>query len=163
VSFPMGLIDWTVTGIEPGSFAQVGFILPGTAINAWWKYSPRHAPPFYDDAFSSIKGYGALLSNTSGMLGTSTNVVVSVPDGGEGDDDGLENGSVHDPAAPAVVTATTAPTPLLPPVAAVPRSTTRLASTGTDPSGGFLAAIVAVAAGLALVGARRLRRPRPRG
>ncbi|MCU1422875.1 MAG: hypothetical protein JWN36_2526 [Microbacteriaceae bacterium] len=156
--FPLGLIDWTVTGIDPGGFAQVAFTLPGTVINGWWKYSPRHTPAFFDYGYSSIAGYGgAVTAANLPLFGLSTNVVLTVPDGGVGDDDGLENGSVHDPAAPAV---TAGPAPVLgfqpgAALAAAPGSSA-LASTGSDPTNPAAAALLAILAGLAIVVARVL-------
>ncbi len=161
-TFPLGLIDWTVTGIDPGSSAQVAFTLPGTVINGWWKYSPRHAPAFFDFAYSSIAGYGAaVVTDNIPLFGLSTNVVLIVPDGGVGDDDGLENGSVHDPSAPAAVAgAPAAPAGLLTVSTPTAVRSTALAQTGSDPTEGMLSGLIALMLGAVLVAMRALSRRR---
>jgi parallel beta-helix repeat protein len=153
--FPLGLIDWTVTGIDPGSSARVVFTLPGSVINGWWKYSPHHSPAFFDYSYSPIAGYGgAETAANLPIFGLSTNVVVIVPDGGVGDDDALENGAVRDPSAPAVVPGAAA----LPPAALAAPRARALASTGTDPADGVAGAFLALLAGLVIVTARILSR-----
>lgn len=170
-TFPLGLIDWTVSGIEPGAYADVVFTLPGSVITGWWKYSPHHDPAYFDFSYSSIAGYGATVSAQNlPIFGLSTNVVVRVPDGGVGDDDGLENGSVHDPSAPALIAgAPIADAPIIVPVPSAPAAvgTIRhesLAHTGSDPSSALATGLLALLVGLLLVGIRSRARVRgPRG
>ncbi|HXR43235.1 MAG TPA: choice-of-anchor U domain-containing protein, partial [Pseudolysinimonas sp.] len=160
-TFPLGLIDWTVSGIDPGSFADVAFTLPGSVITGWWKYSPHHDPAYFDYAYSSIAGYGATVTAQNlPIFGLSTNVVVRVPDGGVGDDDGLENGSVRDPSAPALVDGVApAPAPVvLTPVAPTVTRQASLARTGTDPSRAVDDAAILLIAGFALLALTLTRR-----
>lgn len=168
-TFPVGLIDWTVTGVRPGAFATVNFSLPGTVISGWWKYNPRSTPAFF--AYGPHAGrtpsetYGArVFAADLPVVGLSTNVILVVPDGGYGDDDGLKNGTVHDPSAPAVMRGASTPPPA-PPSTPSPRpagGTTALAATGSSGPGDAMAfGILSALAGVAMLLTRRRARRSP--
>jgi CSLREA domain-containing protein/LPXTG-motif cell wall-anchored protein len=162
-TFPLGLIDWTLSGIDPGTIGTVMFTLPGTVINGWWKYSPHHDPQFYDYGYSSIAGYGAKVTAENLLgFGLSTVVSVLVPDGGVGDDDGLENGVIRDPAAPAVAPSDATPVIPLPGpgITATAARSSRLPQTGSDPSGGVVLGVLTLLIGLLVIGGRSLARRR---
>ncbi len=85
LELPAGLVSWTLNGIPEGDDAVVELFLPDvTGLDAYWK--------FHD---------GAWIDATSVASFGSSTVTLTITDGGFGDDDGIENGSVTDPGGPA--------------------------------------------------------------
>lgn len=97
LSFPMGALAVTVTGMTPGAVTTLTVELSFEAstvrklVNGSW------------DAFADDGTTGAVISPDG------RTVAISVQDGGRGDDDGVADGSIDDPFAPAIplVTVTT--------------------------------------------------------
>ena len=106
VSFPDGLIAFTLTGIKPGSSVVVDEIYsPTTSIPAtYWKYGPTVAGA----SQRYVWNYDA--STKIGAVPTRFNVggtfyagfALLLTDGAPGDDDLTANGTIYDPGGPAV-------------------------------------------------------------
>ena len=92
VTCPAGFFGFTVEGIAEGSTIVVKLILPaGLLPTSYWKYS--EADGFVEFTYDTISGTGAVISG---------NVVsLHLTDGGRGDHDGIANGKIVDPGAPA--------------------------------------------------------------
>lgn len=94
-NFPVGMFEFTVTGVPPGGAAQVTFILPaGTQVNSYYKYGPTPGSP-------APHWYKFLYDGTTGAKFNGNRVTLFLVDGQRGDHDLLANGSIHDPGAPA--------------------------------------------------------------
>jgi hypothetical protein len=88
VSFPYGLIGFTVSGVVPGATIPVSIELPGP-VNDYWKLANN-----------------AWVRMTSATFSGNV-VVLNLTDGGMGDTDGLANGLIIDPGAAGVAPPTT--------------------------------------------------------
>jgi hypothetical protein len=96
-ALPDGLLGFSVDGIPAGSDQLVTiFTSSTTGINGYAKYQ------------SSTGTWSLLPSDRVEVL--PDRIVVRLTDGGIGDDDGVANGVIVDPGAPAVVSDTEAPT-----------------------------------------------------
>lgn len=83
VTFPFGLLSFSVVDLEPGATVEVSLTLPSPA-DSYWKY---------DGAAWSQFGAAAFTGNT---------VTLTLTDGGAGDQDGQADGIIVDPGAPGV-------------------------------------------------------------
>ncbi len=97
VTFPKGLVSFSVTGLENGETVAVRLTLPvGTTLSRYFKL------------------IGSTWSDATSLASFSRNVVtLTLTDGGAGDADGVENGVIVDPSGPAVVASAVAPDALL--------------------------------------------------
>ena len=92
VSFPQGLVDFTLDSGTPGSTASVVLTFPAALPPGavYWKYgktSPTDTPHWYVLKEAVING---------------ATVTLSLTDGGSGDEDGTVNGAITDPGGPGV-------------------------------------------------------------
>ena len=88
VSFPYGLLGFTVRGVTPGATIRVSVELPGPVTDYW-------------------KLQGGAWVRMTGVTFTGNSVVLTLTDGGTGDADGIANGVVVDPGAAGVSAPTT--------------------------------------------------------
>ncbi len=95
ISFPRGLVSFTVTGLSVGATTTVRITLPvGTTATGYYKL------------------VGSTWANAISIVAFSNNVVtLTLTDGGEGDDDGVRNGVIVDPGGPTIGTASSASEP----------------------------------------------------
>ena len=91
VTFPFGLLGFTVSGVSTGGTVQVTLALPAD-VTAYWKY------------------HNGTFTNFTGATFSAGKVVLTLTDGGNGDEDGVANGTIVEPGAPA--SASTAATPV---------------------------------------------------
>ncbi len=116
LSLPSGLVDFTITGLQPGATAVVTFVYTpaGPASATYWRYGPTTSGGpsiWYQWNFSKTTGTGAE-SKIVTVDGTSyTGFVLNFTDGGRGDDDLTANGTIVDPGGPGVLASTNAPSP----------------------------------------------------
>jgi len=82
VSFPYGQLSFTIDGITPGATIPVVLALPAPA-TSYWKFQAGAWTQF------------------SGATFFENRVVLTLTDGGAGDADGVANGQIVDPGAPA--------------------------------------------------------------
>jgi hypothetical protein len=132
--FDTGALDFTVSGLSPGGIARVVIQLPAgtlqpTTSYAYYKETAGVWSPFNYDA----------QTNTGAQIDTANNqVVLTVVDGGRGDEDGLANGSVLDPGAlfitPVQATIVNAPTAS---TVGTAIALTSVVADGGDPNGPF--------------------------
>lgn len=92
--FPQGLVNVNLQGGAPGSTATVtinyAMALPSDAV--WMKYNPNtQAWGRFNGAVFTLDGNG------------NTVVTLTLTDGGAGDDDGQQNGSIADPGGAAIL------------------------------------------------------------
>jgi hypothetical protein len=91
-TFPNGFFEFEITGLSPGATVTVTLTLPaGSSPNAYIKCIAGSCTPFAGASFN-------------GNL-----VTLTLTDGGAGDSDGLANGAIRDPGAPAIGSVTPAP------------------------------------------------------
>jgi hypothetical protein len=86
-AYPYGLISFTITGLTPGATITVTVTLPGP-VTAWIKFA--------------LGGINTGYSVFPGATFSGNQVVLTLTDGGAGDTDGAADGSITDPALPAV-------------------------------------------------------------
>ncbi len=95
VVFPLGLLDFSVEGLSPGSSTGVDLLLPpGQEPETYFKYGPTP-----DDA--SPHWYEFLTNGTTGAEISEGRVTLQFVDGERGDDDLTADGRVVDPGGPA--------------------------------------------------------------
>lgn len=92
VTFPYGLVGFTLEGLAPGATVQVTLTFPGNLTGTTY-YKYRNGG-YFPMPGASISG------NT---------VVLTLVDGGIGDSDGVADGRIVDPGGPAIVAAVGAP------------------------------------------------------
>jgi len=100
ISFPRGLVSFTVTGLSAGATTTVRITLPvGTTATGYYKL-------VRSTVGSTV---GSTWINAISIVTFSNNVAtLTLTDGGEGDDDGVRNGVIVDPGGPTVGTANSA-------------------------------------------------------
>jgi len=104
VSCPVGFFGFTVEGITPGNTIVVKLILPpGLCPTNYWKYSGKEG--FEEFSFDQATGTGAIIEKNV--------VYLHLKDGGRGDHDGVANGKIVDPGAPANFSSMSLPVPTL--------------------------------------------------
>ena len=168
VSFPAGLVSFSITGLPAGSDVPVTVALPQSVGQAthYWRFGPPEpgaASVWYDWTYDGTTGAEPLVTNIDGT--SYPGFVLHLVDGGRGDDDGIANGTIVDPGGPALAAGQAAPTPPLPltspsaPNAAAAASPTdSLADTGTGPSEAMIdVAVIALVLGVLLLVRRRIR------
>lgn len=97
-SYDLGMLDFTLSGIE--DMAMVTLFLPeGTMADTYWKYGKT------GDAQEDL-WYPFFYDGKTGARMEKDRVVLFFEDGGRGDCDGVKNGEIRDPGAPARKTAT---------------------------------------------------------
>ncbi len=90
VSFPHGMFEFEITGLDPGETVNVTIELPqpvpeGTV---WWKHD-------------GTRWYSLPNLNDNNVLGQGDNImVIELTDGGLGDADGVADGTIVDPGGP---------------------------------------------------------------
>ena len=110
VTFPSGLVTFSITGLQPGARATVDEITTsnGVAPNSYWKFgptSPGAAPSWYKwDLATSTVGTGATPQVTTVDGTPYAGFELQFTDGALGDSDLSENGTITDPGGPAVQT-----------------------------------------------------------
>lgn len=92
VQYPHGFFAYNVTGLPAGGTVQVSFTLPTAGVNAYVKCT-RGVCARVPDAQVRING---------------RTLTLSMVDGGPLDEDGVANGVIVDPGAPAIITDTVA-------------------------------------------------------
>ena len=83
VSFPFGVLGFTVNGVHVGSTVQVTVQLPSAA-SGYWKLVSNQWLPY------------------AGVVSGPNQLTFTLQDGGAGDADGVANGVIVDPGAPSV-------------------------------------------------------------
>ena len=83
--FPVGVLDFAISGLLPGASVVTTIDLPVVA-DSYWKLDP---------ATSTWLRHATTTAN-------GTRLLVTLTDGGSGDADGVANGIIHDPGAPAI-------------------------------------------------------------
>jgi hypothetical protein len=107
VTFPNGLVTFSITGLQPGARATVQEITtnPGVAPTAYWKFGPNApggAPTWYQwDLATSGTGTGATPEVITVNGTPYSGFDLEFTDGALGDDDLAANGTVTDPGGPA--------------------------------------------------------------
>jgi Ca2+-binding RTX toxin-like protein len=95
--FPLGFISFQLDNITIGGTATVTIPLPaGVTASSYFKFGPTAddaTPHFYEFLFDAASGTGAEIF--------ADRVVLHLVDGGRGDADGVANGVIVDPGAPA--------------------------------------------------------------
>lgn len=95
LEFPLGAVDITVADVEPGAVVSVRVQLQ-TPVETVRKLIAGVWDPFAPDGTT-----GATLSSDG------RTITLLLVDGGRGDSDGVADGTIHDPLAPANLTAAT--------------------------------------------------------
>jgi len=104
VEFPIGFLDYKVSGVTPGAAATITILLPtGTTVNTFYKYGPESANP-------TDHWYEFLFDGSTGAEILPDRINLHFIDGQRGDDDLTINGVIEDPGAPGFI-------PNTPPVA----------------------------------------------
>lgn len=95
LSFPIGLLSFSAEGVTPGGTVTVTLHLPPEIdVDSYWKYD--------EAAPESSAWYEFALDGETGAEFDGNRVLLHFVDGGRGDADGLANGSITDPGAPAL-------------------------------------------------------------
>ena len=102
VTFPHGLLDFTLGGCTPGSTATLTITYPGAvpAGTHYWKYGPTPG-----GGVNSTPHWYTIPANISGNT-----ISFSITDGGLGDDDLAVNGTIVDQGGPGVPVPPSIPT-----------------------------------------------------
>ncbi|MCI0457632.1 MAG: hypothetical protein L0Z62_11730 [Gemmataceae bacterium] len=93
-TFPVGVFSFTVEGAPLGQTTPVVLYMPtGIQVNTYYKFNPATGQwdPFLGARFEDRNGDGTL------------DIVLVLTDGGQGDADGVVNGTIQDPGLPAFV------------------------------------------------------------
>jgi len=94
-SYPYGLINFRITGIQPGSAIKVKiFISLENTRTTYYKFNPD-AGTWEDFYYDGKTNTGVKIDNNI--------ITMYFVDGGRGDQDGAADGSISDPGAPAIV------------------------------------------------------------
>ena len=125
--FPIGFVQFDVTGISPGGTVDVRLILESPqVVNSYYKFDSTSFFEFNNATF--IDGVESDPSDDNGLIDA---IRLTFVDGGAGDLDGSANGVIVDPGAPAFN-----PASLVDPITgrnnAVTAQTLSLATTFTD-------------------------------
>lgn len=155
-SMPWGIVDFRISGIEPGGRTRVVFGLldpddPFPSGTAYWKYGPRTpgaAPTWWNFGYDPASDTGAVLSDAVNVpgVGVTRALVLSFADGARGDADGGANGTITDPGGPVLAAPTDEPGSTTTTVPATTSTTSAgVAATSTTSAGP--AATAAVSAG----------------
>jgi hypothetical protein len=100
VSFPLGFYGFEITGLSAGASATVTLTFPaGTVIDGYWKFGPEPG-----DASDHVWQFTH--DGTTGAQISGNTVTLTLVDGGRGDADGVADGVITDPGAPALGTPT---------------------------------------------------------
>jgi parallel beta-helix repeat protein len=90
LNFPHGFFSFDITGLTPGDTVTVTIILPpGPTPTQYWKYGPTVANP-------TPHWYQLPMT----VVGPSNVIRITLVDGGLGDDDGDDNGTIVDDGGP---------------------------------------------------------------
>jgi CSLREA domain-containing protein len=93
-AFDAGFFDFTLTGVAPGSFAEVKVFLPaGSAPTSYHRYGPTPGNP-------TPHWYEWLYGGVTGAEISGNQITLHLLDGGLGDDDLAANGTIVDPGGP---------------------------------------------------------------
>jgi predicted ester cyclase len=93
-SYPYGLLQFRITGIQPGSAVRVRiFLRPGDTITTYYKYNPDEGK-WEDFPYDRESGTGVQINNSI--------ITMNFIDGGRGDQDGAADGIITDPGTMAV-------------------------------------------------------------
>lgn len=96
--FPLGLISFSLEDIASGQAAQVELILPeNVSADTYWKYD--EAQGWFEFLFDGTTGAEFKDNNNDD---DNDHIILHFVDGGRGDSDGLANGIITDPGAPAI-------------------------------------------------------------
>jgi subtilisin-like proprotein convertase family protein len=96
-TFPAGIFDFKVQGLEPGGFATVTLTLPpGVPVNNYYQYGPTPDQP-------TPHWYSFLFDGTTGAVIIGNFITLHFQDSQRGDADLTVNGVIVDPRAPAFV------------------------------------------------------------
>ena|GEM_PF-2464289 len=95
VEFPVGFLEFTVSGLAPGGSTTVTLLLPaGHTVETYWKYGRTLDNP-------TPHWYEFLYDGTTGAEILSDRIILHFVDGLRGDNDLTVNGQIVDPGAPA--------------------------------------------------------------
>ncbi len=93
VSFPLGALQFSVTGFSPGAAVDVEILLPvGVMVTGYYKYGD-------EPAMAGDHWYEFLFDGTTGASIFPNKIVLHLVDGDRGDDDVSANGIIIDPGA----------------------------------------------------------------
>jgi len=97
VEFPIGFLEFTVSGLAPGGSTTVTLLLPaGHTVGTYYKYGPTPDDP-------TNHWYEFLYDGTTGAEILSDRIILHFVDGQRGDEDLTANGKVVEPGAPAEI------------------------------------------------------------
>lgn len=105
-SYPVGLMNFSLICDDPGDEATVTHYYYGS-----YNASELVARKYYENTGTYATIDGAVLSNVNMDGGAALKIVYQIKDGGPYDQDGSENGTIVDPAGPALLAAVPTPTP----------------------------------------------------
>ncbi len=91
LEFPLGALDIIIGNVPSGGAAVQVTVVLQNPVNTFRKLIGSNWEPFFPDA----TGTGATISPDG------TTITLTLKDGGRGDGDGIENGTIVDPGAPA--------------------------------------------------------------
>jgi len=105
LTLSVGLIQFTLSGVDPGGSAEVQELVPSLSLPAtYWKYGPPgpdQAPAWYSFGYDTQSGTGARLATfTEGDGTVVSGYDLQFVDGSRGDNDGATNGTIVDPGGP---------------------------------------------------------------
>jgi len=100
--FPLGFLDYEITGLEDGAATTVTILLPeDTTVDTFYKYGPtatNSSDHWYEFLYDAVTETGAQFFDDDSD-GDMDRVILHFVDGGRGDDDLTENGVIVDPGA----------------------------------------------------------------
>jgi hypothetical protein len=104
VQWPIGFLDFNVTGIPPGGSTIVTIHLPsGTTVNSYWKYGKTPditIPHWYEFLF--VGNSGPEFARNTGAKIYESEITLNLIDGKRGDDDITVNAIITEPGGPGI-------------------------------------------------------------
>lgn len=118
-TLPHGVFDFEVRGLDLGATTSVRMVVVDGATpiqgDSYWKYGPAStgaSPSWYRFDVDTATGTGAVLDTVDlGDLGFRRAWVLTMTDGGRGDEDGFTDGVISDPGGPAIAGGDAGPGP----------------------------------------------------
>ena len=104
VQWPLGFLDFKVTGIPPGGSTIVTIYLPiGTTVNSYWKYgkTPDSTIPHWYE-FLFVGNSGPEFARNTGAKIFGNEITLNLVDGKRGDDDITVNAIITEPGGPGI-------------------------------------------------------------
>jgi hypothetical protein len=102
-SFPVGLFDFTLVGLTPGTPTTVDVLLPENVASAsrrYWKYGPSADNPTPHWYHFDRRVVDDILTGST-LHAAQNKITLHLADGARGDSDRIANGQIQDPGGPA--------------------------------------------------------------